>query len=366
MAARWSPTEDALLAELYKQDVRLHEIAQRLGRSPDAVGARRAALGITARRAPREWSSAQDMLIRASASAGVPSAALSRQLKIPVGALRARRTTLLGRRTAAPRYDAAEDDAIRNCWANTGDWRELASELGRSIEGVRLRASALGLGQRIPRARWTAAEDHALRNGYTRGLSCRDIQRQSLITRTPQTISARAHRLGLTSYARRWTDREDRQLVALARAGTPLERCALTLTRTPEAIRQRARRLDIDTPRPVEHPRARKRWSAAHDALLRDHPGAHPSVLAITLGRSDRAVSARMATLGLRAERARSPHHALAEAGAFSPAEHRLLRRELASSPGARRLLALARRLERSPGELKRRVSAAQGELLAS
>lgn len=64
MAARWSAQEDRILRWLYAQKRPVQEIAARVGRSPDAVVARRSSLGIAARPRSRSWSAREEMLLR--------------------------------------------------------------------------------------------------------------------------------------------------------------------------------------------------------------------------------------------------------------------------------------------------------------
>jgi hypothetical protein len=204
-----------------------------------------------------------------------------------------------------------------------------------------------------PRRRWLAEEDRLLREGYERGLSCAAIGRLLLPPRSADAVAARACALGLGNYGRRWTPSEDARLRELVGAEVALEEAARALVRTPEAIRQRARTLGLKLPPPAPRPRARRRWSEAEDAILLRHAPNDDPNLALLLGRSDIAVRQRLAALGLREGRQRSPHHPLVQTNGLTPAERRLVSRELAAG-SPRRLFALARRLGRTPGELKR------------
>lgn len=69
MAQRWSTVEDRVLDGLYRQGVPTRAIARQLGRSEDAVSARRATLGLPARPRSRPWSPREDQLLLAATAA---------------------------------------------------------------------------------------------------------------------------------------------------------------------------------------------------------------------------------------------------------------------------------------------------------
>jgi hypothetical protein len=356
MARRWRASEDAQLARLYASSLPLRVIAERLGRSEEAITARRKLLGIAPRRRAPQWTEQQDRLIVLATRAGVSAAAIARQQGRSTEQVRARRAQLVGKRPPARHYQPSEDDAITAAWAEGHDLDELALRLGRSPDALRLRARTLGLHAPAERRRWSAAEDHALRDGYSAGHSCEEIHRFELPRRSPGAIAARAHKLGLTSFARTWTPQEERRLAMLLARGTPIEQIALALTRSPEAIRQRARRRGLQVSDAHAQERRGRRWKDAEDEILLQHPGVSPGVLSDLLARSDHSIRQRQSCLGVRTGN-RSPHHARTGGADFSPAEDRLLRRELLGGepPKLTRLLAISSRLERTPGDLQRR-----------
>jgi len=358
MARRWRPAEDAALARLYADGIRLDVIADHLGRSPDALTARRRHLGLATRRGAAAWSGEHDALLQAATRAGIPATSVAAHLDMPVEQIRRRRARLLGVRRPARPYLPSEDQAIEAAWLQNEDVSELARRLDRSSDAVRLRARALGVHRPSARARWPQLEDQAVRQGYSAGLSCAEISDSRLPARTAGAIAARAGKLGLSNYARRWTAVDDRQLELLISRNLPLDQIALAVTRTPEAIRQRVRKVGSTPAVTGIHRRGRERWSAAEDDLLRENRGAHPSLLASTLNRSDHAVRRRQAALGFRSN-TRSPHHAVTPTRSFAAAEDRLLERELDANSGTQgnRLLALSARLGHPPGELRRRLS---------
>ncbi len=306
LARRWRHAEDQLLRELYADQLSVERIAHRLGRTPDAVLARRRHLHIPARRA-RRWSQFDDALLSAAAAAGVPTALLAERLGRSPEQVRARRRMLVGTAPAGRPYLAHEDEAIRLCLSEHGDLAALAHRLGRSPDALRLHAQHLGLHHPPPRRRWTEWEDAVIRDGYTSALPYAEIARQ-LPHRTPTSVAARARKLDLISYARRWSIHEDHHLRLLTARGSTLEDVAQRLGRTPEAIRRHAARLGIYPPLPAPAPRYARRWTREEDELLRLHQALNPARLAELLGRSDTAVCRRSCALGLRAHAQRSPH----------------------------------------------------------
>lgn len=342
MARRWTEREDATVARMYRAGAAVREIATAVARSEDAVNARRHALGLPARRTPPRWSEREDALLAAAARAGLPAPIVAERLGRPVGQVRWRRRALgLGSPAARP-YDSGADAALRAAFARGGDLAELARQLDRTPGALRLRAAKLGLYRPARRRRWSPGEDAAIRDGYDDGLSCAEIARR-LVGRDAAAVAARARQLGLATHARRWTAADDERLRRLARTHR-LQDLARLLGRTPDALRQRAGKLDVALPPAGGLPRAGRRWTGDEDELLRLHAGLNPAALAELLGRSDRAVTIRLAQLGLRTGRERSPHRRTPSPGRLSPGERALLERELGAG-AARRRLAIARRL---------------------
>jgi hypothetical protein len=303
---RWTRREDIVLTRMYRAGAAVRHIAQQLGRSEDAVNARRRSLAIAARRG-RSWTTREDALLAGATRRGLSAPTVAELLGRRAGEVRWRRRTLGLTRAASRPYTADEDAALRSWLREGSDFEELAARLRRSSGGVRLRAAKLGLHRPQQRRRWSASEDAAIRDGYDMGLRCGKIA--SLVPgRTPAAVSARARKLRLSNHGRLWTSAEDERLQRLAAERT-VDELAVLLRRTPDAIRQRARKLRVAL---LEHPpttRSTAPWTAAEDELLRLHAGLNPAALARLLQRSDRAITIRLAKLGLRSGRERSPHH---------------------------------------------------------
>jgi hypothetical protein len=352
VAARWTTDEDRALRTLYATQRPVKDIAAALGRSPDAVTARRRQIGIAPRH--QAWSAREDALLRAAATSGIPATWVAGRLSRTPDAVRWRQRALVGRRSSPDPYTPDEDEAIRECFGEGHDVAALALRLGRSVGAVRRHAETLGVHRPIRRARWSVAEDAIVRDGYADGKTCATISR-SLAGRSPASVAARARLLGLSDYARRWTAADDAHLVRLARDATPLPKIARALVRTPEAVRRRCRELDVGPPRVPNAPRSGRPWTPSEDAVLRLHPGLNTATLAEWLGRSDYAITRRMRALGLRTERRRSPHHPAARGRGLTPAQRSVIRR--APDPlKPTGVMALSRRLD-LPAETVREVA---------
>lgn len=349
MARRWTSADDQRLRRGYAAGVPVAELAAELGRSVDALVARRALLAVPARPRARPWTKLEDRLLRAATDARLPATVLATRLDRSVEQVRARRRRLGLASPAARRYTSADDALLRDGWAAGAPLEQLARQLGRTPGAVRLRAQALGLHRPPRRRRWTVPEDALVRDGYAMGLTCRRIA-DELTTRTPDAVAARARLLGLATFGRVWTPLEDDRLRHLAPRRSPTE-VARALGRTPEAVRRRSRRLGLAVAEAPRQQRARAPWTDADDALLRMHAGLDPGLLALRLGRSDLAVVARLRRLGLRDGRHRSPHHPAPTRGGLTAGERRLVERELEHTTG-RRLISLAQRLDRPPASV--------------
>lgn len=283
-----------LLARLYREGEPLRAMSEQLGRSEDAIVARRRALGIARR--DGGWSAEHDALIVAASRAGLPASVVSAMLGIPADRVRRRRAKLVGARPAPSRYRAADDADIARVFASGGDLAALSERLGRSPDALRLRARALGVSAVPSRRRWTPAEDDALRAGYRNGCSCQQIAERIGGTRSAAAVAARARKLGLSTYGRCWSTGDDERLRGLLQAEVTLDAVALTLVR------------------------------------------------------------ARMRALALTARRQRSPHDRVPRPGELSPGELAVLSRELLADPEPARTLTVARRLRRPPAEIRSRL----------
>jgi len=90
MAARWSAEEDRILRRLYAKQRPIQEIAARVGRSSNAVAARRSSLPIAARPRSRPWSAQEETLLHVAIVGGVPVSAIAARLDRSRNQVRAR------------------------------------------------------------------------------------------------------------------------------------------------------------------------------------------------------------------------------------------------------------------------------------
>jgi hypothetical protein len=99
MAARWTPDEDCALRALYATQRPVKDIAARLGRSPDAVTARRRQIGRAL--CHQAWTAREDAFLRAAVASGVPATWIARRVSRTPEAVLWRRRALVGRRAGA-------------------------------------------------------------------------------------------------------------------------------------------------------------------------------------------------------------------------------------------------------------------------
>ena len=349
-ARRWTATEDACLCELYDAGQSRVAIGAALGRSADAVDARRRFLAHPRRTPlPRPWTGPEDAFLRAASRARVPISEICRRLDRSGAAIRKRREELSLTHPRGRRFTSGEQNKLRLAVLNGRSIAEVAAEMGRSEDAVRLYARERGILTVARRRRWSVEEDARLREGYNSGFAAERIRTELLPKRSAGAIVARARLLGLATFARRWTDDEERQLAALVAAQFPLDAVARSLVRSQESILCRCRRLRLPTPAPNPIKARRVRWTPREDDRLRcaryDTLG-----LARLLGRSEQTVRRRRNELGL-SRAPRSAHHLLPANGDLTPGQRRQIMRELPLT--ARHALAAAARIEVPLAELQ-------------
>jgi hypothetical protein len=347
MSRLWDADDDRLLRERYEAGEPLREIALLLGRSTDAVEARRRVLRIPHRGRPmRPWTPAEDAFLAAATRAGVPASEIGRRLNRTPDAVRRRREVRAITRPAHRPYTAADDEALRQGVAAGRRFAELAPRLGRTPGALRLRAQKLELIAPEPRRRWTRAEDDLLRHGYRAGWSGAGIHARLLPERTASAICARARMLGLSLYGRRWTADEERRLRELVERGLSTNLIAAELHRSREAVVRRCTDLALERPRLVAGRRRHNHrpWTPQEDERLRTSPDVDTQTLARLLGRSESAVRRRRKAIHV-PEGSRSQHHtALVRDDGVTPAQVRQIVRAMPVTPG--RLIALSARLQ--------------------
>jgi len=358
MPRRWTAAEDQLLLERYTAGESREAIAKQLGRTSDAVDARRRFLHRPARTIPtRRWSEAEETFLRAAAAAAVPSSAIASRLNRTPYAVRRRRETICATSPRARPYTAEEDALIAATIQRGEPLASLADTLGRSHDALRLHARQLGLLRVKQRRRWTVADDERLRYAYTTGCSVAQTKQRLLPDRSEGAIVARAHLLGLAEHGRRWTNRYDTALARMVGLGLSSTYIARTLGRTEEAIAKRCRVLGLRAPAP-DRPRRRGPWTAAEDGLLRARAHEPLATLVFVLGRSRASIRRRRHILEL-ATPPRTQHHPLTD-GAPIHGRIRAIKDEMPLT--ATRALALAKRLKLSLTDIRRLASVQASE----
>lgn len=353
MPRRWTAAEDQLLLTLYTGGESREAIAEQLGRTSDAVDARRRFLHHPARTIPsRRWSEAEETFLRAAAVAAIPNSAIASRLNRTPYAVRRRReaTGMTGPR-ARP-YTAEEDTLIAATIQRGEPLAKLADTLGRSHDALRLHASQLGLLRVKRRRRWTVADDERLRHAYATGCSVAETKERLLPDRSEGAIVARAHLLGLAEHGRRWNDSYDKALARMVALELSSTYIARKLGRTEEAIAKRCRALGLRATAP-DPPRRRGPWTAAENDLLRTRAHEPLATLAAVLGRSHSSIRRRRHILEL-ATPPRTQHHPLID-GAPSHGPIRAIKDEMPLT--ATRALALAKRLNVSLTDIRRITS---------
>ena len=287
VAPPWTGAEDLRLLREYPL-VGMHEMATRLGRTPQAVRARASQIGVAVRK--RRWTPKEDDILK-KAWAGPPGGAAKRAARLlPHRALDSinKRANVLGLE-APVEWQPWEDAILRKCAAKGFDgWQRAAEHLRhRSLIAISLRGRKIGL--RIAR-RWTPEEDAIVRREWVRDVRGATKRVQAKLPhRSPKAITGRAQLLcrdQLRSRVRHavWTSEEDaivgREWARGVRGATA--RASLLLPhRTRSAIASRAAKLKLSsragsilaaTPSFLHSRRRRRRRRSAQQG-----PGLSPS-----------------------------------------------------------------------------------------
>lgn len=352
MPRRWTAADDQLLLDLYIAGKSRETIAEQLGRTSDAVDARRRFLRPARTIPTRQWSEAEEAFLRAAAAYAIPSSAIASRLNRTPYAIRRRRETIGVTGPRARPYTAEEDALIAATIQRGEPLATLADTLGRSHDALRLHARQLGLLRVKQRRRWTLADDERLRYAYTTGCSVAQTKERLLPDRSEGAIVARAHLLGLAEHGRRWNDRYDTALARMVGLGLSSTCIARKLGRTEEGIAKRCRVLGLRAPAP-DPPRRRGPWTAAEDDLLRARAHEPLATLVSVLGRSRASIRRRRHILELDTP-PRTQHHPLT-GGAPIHGRMRAIEDEMPLT--ATRALALAKRLNLSLTDIRRLTS---------
>lgn len=195
----------------------------------------------------------------------------------------------------ARRWTISEDQELRRLYPDGVPIAEIGRRLGRSEEAVSERRRSLGMAPR-PRSRpWSEREDRLLRAAVSSGIPAQALA--GTLGRSPEQVRRRRRALvGPATRPRAYTPADDAAIRDAWDADADVTALARALGRSPGSLRSRATKLGC------HRPAARRRWSAAEDATVRDgyELGLTCAEIALELsGRTTSAVVARAAKLGL-------------------------------------------------------------------
>jgi hypothetical protein len=207
-ARRYHAAEDAVIAEALRTGGDLNALAERLGRSPEALRLRARALGVYAAPRRRRWTRVEDDALRA----GYRDGCSCRQLAERIGGGRtatavAARARKLGLSTYGRYWSPPEDEQLRKLLQTGMTLDAVALALVRSPEAVRRRARKLTLV--VPSAttacrrrageRWTAHDDALLQANA----NADPIALAAVLGRSNGAVRARMRSLALVAQRQR-------------------------------------------------------------------------------------------------------------------------------------------------------------------
>ena len=300
----WLPDDDAKLRAGFVADDDLLAIADRLGRTLDAVRSRIDALGLR-RNSHRPWSELEDAdLARDYGQIATSSIALTHG-RSP-GAVYARAGLLGLTEGTAPAYTAWEIAQISAGYAQGVPVAQLGVLIGRPVCGIASVASRLAIRHANASPDWSDAE--ALRAleladaGFRYVIIAERLAAEAFPRRTGRTVGQTLRRLGYgRGWGRPWFQEEDdllRHAYATGRSLTPL---LCRLGRTTQSLRWRAKELSLQGTH--ERPngwRVDPVWTKADIAALRRDYGQVPTrTLAASLNRKKSGIYNKAFSLGL-------------------------------------------------------------------
>lgn len=197
--------EDAQIADCWTRAGDVEPLAHAFGRTAGAVRLRAQKLGLHRPPSRPRWRADEDAAVRDGYERGLSCAHIAAELPGRTPTAVAARAAKLGVATYARAWTPREDHALRQLARNGIELERAARRLGRTPEALRARARKLDLAPpRSPRTgrggrRWTPSEDELLRlYGALNPAALAD-----LLDRSPEAITQRLRRLGLREGAQR-------------------------------------------------------------------------------------------------------------------------------------------------------------------
>ncbi len=199
------PDEDEAIRGCVNWNGDLIALAQRLGRTPDAVRLRARALSVYDPPRRHRWSEWEDAVVQDGYTSGLPCAEIAHQLSHRSPASVAARARKLGLVSYARRWSTQDERRLMQLTLTGSTIEDAAQKLNRTPEAIRRRAAQLGI--RPParawaprdRRRWTPAEDELL--GLHRALN--PARLAQLLGRSDGAVCLRRRALGLRAASAR-------------------------------------------------------------------------------------------------------------------------------------------------------------------
>lgn len=306
MIRKWTPEEIVLLRRYYRKKGAKY-VAKRVGRSPDAVMAKAAKLGI---RSPgiRPWKEGEDRYLQKRYN-NKPISAIARALRRSVPSVRGRAKMLNLTEPRSEYWSEKEKELLRELYPDrqnsleyisgllnrsryaillqaqvlglkrpqhdhvwtkeehqylvkhhkTKSYKEIAQHLGLTVNAVSHHASRSGLQQRPPGRPWTEEEKDFVRQNY-KILSTREIAAK--LGRTVNAIITIVGPLGVSAGRSRPWSEEEKEYLRRHYGQIAPEKIAAKLDRTVKAIKSAAVKLKLTQPRTGTKQQTRKRTSS--------------------------------------------------------------------------------------------------------
>ena len=199
------PDEDEAIRVCLSQRGDLVALADRLGRSPDALRLHAQHLGLHRPQPRRRWAEWEDGVLRDGYSSALPCAEIARQLPQRTTTSVAARAHKLGVISYARRWSTDDDQHLTRLTARGSTLEEVAQRLGRTPEAIRRRASRLGVQPPVPAPaprqgrRWTKEEDELLRLHH----ALNPARLAAVLERSDAAVCRRLCAIGLRARAQR-------------------------------------------------------------------------------------------------------------------------------------------------------------------
>lgn len=195
----YTQEDDRLICGAWQRNVAVEQLASELGRSPGSIRLRAQKLGCYEPVRRRRWRAYEDATVRDGYELGLTCAQIAGELPGRSPSAVAARAAKLGLASHGRVWTQRDDSALRALVREDLELERAAQILARTPEALRARARKLGLmtprslrSHQLPR-RWTPTEDEqlVLHAGLNPALLA------ELLDRSPEAVAQRLRRLGL-------------------------------------------------------------------------------------------------------------------------------------------------------------------------